>query len=300
MCKLSENASGKDDAAALVKEAKHNLLQILSNHSNESTDPKVAEAVEDLSKKWNDLLASSSPGDNSPAGATREDEDNLLDMTELAGKWIQISAPNFPNVIKDPDAPDKKKYTLGRLSFNMFQPKNLVCTLEGITNTVAICKEEKDDSSDDVSSTYTYDVLQDLTVHTDKGDVPATLLVKGKCYPDVTKKNRVTAVFTAGELRRGKEVNQDPQMRQIWEDTFHEAYTNAEKERGYVSAFGMWLMKLAFKLTLPTDESDSESCARYEMKRAPKGYLDILYVDEDLRITRGNRGTVIIVQRAKE
>ncbi len=59
-------------------------------------------------------------------------------------------------------------------------------------------------------------------------------------------------------------------------------------------------MKLAFKLTLPTDESDSESCARYEMKREPKGYFDILYVDEDLRITRGNRGTVVIVQRAKE
>ncbi len=299
MCKNETTLEKGGDEAADVKVAKQNLLEILSNHSNETTDAKVAEAVEDLNNKWNLLLESQGQSSTSSAPGKNGDSDmeqESLDMTKLAGKWIQISAPNFPNVIKDPDAPGKNKYTLGRLSFNIFQPKNLVCTLEGITNTVM----KKEDSSSDDVSTYTYDVLQDLTVHTEKGDVPATLLVNGHCYPDATKKNRVTAVFTAGELRRGKDVNQDPNLRQIWEETFHDAYATAEKEKGYLSAFGMWLMKLAFKLTLPTDETTSDSCARYEMKRAPHGYLDVLYVDVDLRITRGNRGTVVIVQKAKE
>ena len=35
----------------------------------------------------------------------------------------------------------------------------------------------------------------------------------------------------------------------------------------------------------------------FEMKRCPHGYIDVLYLDEDLRITRGNRGTIVIVER---
>ncbi len=139
--------------------------------------------------------------------------------------------------------------------------------------------------------TYTYNFLHHLIVHAEKRDLPATLLVEGKCNVDPKKNDRVSVlVFTAGgQLQRGEEVDQNLQMRKILDETFHEVYATAEKERGYISTFGMWLMKLAFKLTLPmdTDGSNDDYCARrYEMKRAPKGYIDILYIDEDLRITR--------------
>ena len=90
---------------------------------------------------------------------------------------------------------------------------------------------------------------------------------------------------------------QDTSAYTDWDETFSKAYATAEKERGYLSTFSMWLFKKAFKMTLPGDDTN---CARYEMKRAPQVYLDILYADGDLRITRANRGTVVIVQKAKE
>ncbi|MEQ8957811.1 MAG: PAP/fibrillin family protein [Coleofasciculus sp. C2-GNP5-27] len=33
------------------------------------------------------------------------------------------------------------------------------------------------------------------------------------------------------------------------------------------------------------------------MKRSPKGKLELLYLDEELRITRGEKGTVLVCER---
>ncbi len=38
----------------------------------------------------------------------------------------------------------------------------------------------------------------------------------------------------------------------------------------------------------------------FEMKKSPKGILKLLYLDDELRITRGNRGTVLACQRQVE
>ena len=41
----------------------------------------------------------------------------------------------------------------------------------------------------------------------------------------------------------------------------------------------------------------------YEIKKPPKpakNYLDILYLDEELRITRGSKGSVVIAERARD
>ena len=35
----------------------------------------------------------------------------------------------------------------------------------------------------------------------------------------------------------------------------------------------------------------------FAMKRSPKGSLEIIYLDEELRITRGNKGTVVVCER---
>jgi len=33
------------------------------------------------------------------------------------------------------------------------------------------------------------------------------------------------------------------------------------------------------------------------MKRSPKGKLELLYLDEELRITRGEKGTVVVCEQ---
>jgi len=35
----------------------------------------------------------------------------------------------------------------------------------------------------------------------------------------------------------------------------------------------------------------------FKMQRSPKGKLEVLYLDEELRITRGGRGTVVVCER---
>merc|ERR1712048_1113519 len=50
------------------------------------------------------------------------------------GDWKILSAPEFPNKIENDE--NECRYTLGRLSFNMFEPKNTVCTLHGVDNEV--------------------------------------------------------------------------------------------------------------------------------------------------------------------
>ncbi len=35
----------------------------------------------------------------------------------------------------------------------------------------------------------------------------------------------------------------------------------------------------------------------FKMKRSPKGKLELLYLDEELRITRGEKGTVLVCER---
>jgi len=43
----------------------------------------------------------------------------------------------------------------------------------------------------------------------------------------------------------------------------------------------------------------TEECMRYEMKRVMKGYIYIIYLDENFRITNGNQATIVIVKKVK-
>eukprot|EP00966_Prymnesium_polylepis_P054922 1269651-Prymnesium_polylepis.1 len=47
----------------------------------------------------------------------------------------------------------------------------------------------------------------------------------------------------------------------------------------------------------PKQEMSDGDEMRYQMTKAPKGYLDVLYLDDELRITRGNRGSLVVCER---
>ena len=52
-----------------------------------------------------------------------------------------------------------------------------------------------------------------------------------------------------------------------------------------------------------TTERAADGSMSYEIKKPPKpakNYLDILYLDEELRITRGSKGSVVIAERARD
>jgi hypothetical protein len=85
----------------------------------------------------------------------------------------------------------------------------------------------------------------------------------------------------------------------LWKETFHNAVTIESEARSYWGKLGAYLMHLLMKgmigLVPPTDTSDFTQT--YSMESPPAGHSDILYLDENLRVSRGNKGTISVVER---
>jgi len=260
------------DNSYVVKE-KENFLKVMADHKNNTKNVAIKAAIEDLNKAW--LTNGKTPKDDSKNCSSAPARSKL----RYGNNWKTLSAPEWPDCIKDPDAPNEYRYTLGRMSFNMFEPKSTIVTLNYVKNIV----EKIDDEFD------TYTIVSNITVHAANGvKLPATMKIYGKCHPQTD--DRTSVVFYSGELVKGGEVDTDDSLRKVWHQTFDGQYKKAAKKTGYISRILMGLFSMVVQLTWPTDEQ-----ARFEMKRPPKGWLDILYLDEDMRITRGNKGTIVVV-----
>ena len=45
---------------------------------------------------------------------------------------------------------------------------------------------------------------------------------------------------------------------------------------------------------------DRRQYVTYKMTKSPHGHLDVIFLDDEMRITRGNKGTVVIAERARD
>jgi hypothetical protein len=54
-------------------------------------------------------------------------------VTQMDGKWLTLSKPTFAECLGTNDQGDYR-YTLGRLSFDMFRPTKLTCSIQGVYN----------------------------------------------------------------------------------------------------------------------------------------------------------------------
>ena len=262
---------------------KAHLLEVLKEANYDTTKDEVITAVNNLSKLWKEEDKTTNGGEVSTSPAR---------SPLFLGDWRILSAPNFPNrIINNEDKDTSFQYTLGRISFNMFQPKHLVVTIchpeNGVLNVVHKSDNLHHLEYEDVA---TYQLVMNIIIHTDNGDLPAEVFMEGHCFPESDIRMKVG--FTSGTLRKGPSIDKDEKLTQLWDDTFRDAYAKADEERGYMESFLQWTIKKMMKITFPTDES-----MRYEMKRVIHGYFDILFLDEDMRITKGNRGSIVITTR---
>ena len=95
---------------------KVHLLDVLKQANYDTTKDEVQTEINTLSKLWKE--------DSSTSEVSKAPTKSQL----FCGDWRILSAPNFHNQIMNEDK-DTFQYTLGRISFNMFQPKNLVVTV---------------------------------------------------------------------------------------------------------------------------------------------------------------------------
>jgi hypothetical protein len=103
---------------------KQDLLQELAISGGDVTTPRFTEILDQLIKLYK-------PSHFDARIKTRRD--NL--RSHLGGMWINLSKPNFPGCIGK-NADNEYMYTLGHMSFDMFRPTNLVCSIQGAFNPV--------------------------------------------------------------------------------------------------------------------------------------------------------------------
>lgn len=221
----------------------------------------------------------------------------------FVGDFICHTLPEFPGRI----IPNKKyntdvQYTLGKLSFGMFQPHNLVCTVRSVRQSIRVRCESKTGSF----KTYAYPVMMDLTIHVISRDgqevlLPCIVSHDAICYECPTQPHRMKVTFKGSTLQPSPVVLSDPNLLETWMETFEGAYQRAALERNILSKAMRGLLTWWFQISHPTDEemaATEDRRVHFEMKRCPKGYLDILYMSDTTRITRGNRGTLVVVEPA--
>ena len=240
-------------------EAKQALRQTLASHGGDPNHGAVSAAI--------DALVALNP---TPSPTCQSD------LWE--GDWLLISAPSFPHGERQQDG--TYAYTLGRLAFNMFQPKHLQVRINRVSQ--PIWPIEK-------TGRCTHDIVVEFQTLSD--DFPLlTGFVRnlGVCEPK--NDTALQVQFTGGVL----EPKADTDL-QIWNQAFGPQTTML---RPSLKEWGQDLfLKLMFGLVPPAGIDAATGRSEFGMKRSPKGSLEILYLDKELRITQGEKGTVLVCER---
>ncbi|CAB9522262.1 PAP_fibrillin [Seminavis robusta] len=278
-----------DNAAKCLRQEEV-VKDLLAKHHGSTKNPQVLAAINDLAALW------------------KPQHESIGRSSLLEGEFLCHTLPEFPGRIKN-SPPGVVQYTLGRLSFGIFQPRNLVCTVRSVRQSIQSRSGVKDSitgkNNRSKFQTFDYPICLDLTIHTANGvDLPAVMMHSGVCYESPAQRSkfphRLNVTFKGSTLVPAKAVRQDPALLAVWTETFANAYSKAEAERGFLSKTMQSLLAWWFQMVLPNDEQAAGSADHsvgFEMKRSPRGHLDFLYLSDTLRITKGNRGTLVVVER---
>lgn len=262
-----------DEAREVKKLA---FLEVLRKKNDEPKDPQVDAAIIELS----------------PFSPAKSYSNAELERA-LQGEWTSISCPDFPDG-QGKNLEGDYQFTLGRMSFGTFSPKSLLCSIQSITNTVDKLKTPSVSGInrlEDDPELYSYDVSVLFTIEEDgpcKG-VMGSLSTKGYSQRDPETSDRVSVWFSGGEIRH--RLSEDSEK---WKEVFGSTLKPLRKS---------WKDRIQAFLARRFIGLELINSSKYEFKRLVggrgKAYLEILYLDDDLRVTRGNRGSVVISRRAQ-
>ncbi|KAL7482968.1 hypothetical protein ACHAW6_014103 [Cyclotella cf. meneghiniana] len=274
-----------------ISEAKSSLKRILVENNGDTSQPAVQDAIKAL---------------QSLSSEKRVDAEwNITQNKHFhTGRWRTITTPPFPGRL--PDDGGKAKYTLGRMSFNMFKPTKAVCEIHEIVNAIEPLGhgESADEQVSSWEQSYNSEVLMEISVPRTKEAeettvLPAKLINYGVCTP--ASPTRLGVKFQRGTLKPNFDMTlKENEMRaKAWEETFEGAIAKEAEAQSVLGKLATGasnvLMKLMMGLEPPVDCVDFTQT--YTITRPIAGHLDILYMDEDLRISKGNRGTIVVVER---
>lgn len=234
------------------------------------------------------------------------------------GMWLQLSKPTYFGCLGENGRGDPL-YTLGRMSFDMYSPTNLVCSLQGNFNPVEILDDEqralmleavpkalREEVESGKTVLRTYHIVTAFTIehghelasypNAPNKDVVRSIkgimTTYGYSLPDPKIANRHSIWFTGGSM----EPNSDPADVVDWKKLFTlhpPKHTFGEKAK-------LLAVKLLMGATVP-EGMDENGRMVFAFTRPLGGhgmaYVDVVYLDDTLRIVRGHRGTIMVFSR---
>ena len=238
------------------------------------------------------------------AAADGSGSDGRLAVAALAGRWKQVLPPEFPGVGRAADG--RALYTLGRLSFGQFEPAAVRCALDEIVN-VSLPLAAAEGGAPNL--TWDIDVLFSVL------DGPAAGLrgrmvthgqaslatTPGEAEESLETQRTLRVAFRGGRFEQAGDPG-DPEAAARWEAAFGPA-----ARREAARAVG-WAERLrtrvgqgaaAALLGLRAEAGAEGATQSYKLARAPAGSVDVLFLDADLRVTRGNRGSLVVATRSE-
>ena len=251
-----------DSTVAQRETAKADLIKALATHNGDTKNVIVAEAIAKLAA----LNPTSSPAENQEL---------------LEGNWILINAPNFPGRLEDPDY--EYVYTLGRLAFNKFEPVNLRVAIERVSQPVFATSNENE---------YSHDIVVEFKI-IDQEFPKIQGIVKNLAVCSPITPNTVEVRFTGGEL--SPLPNQDPEQIKQWLNLFGRIPKTSQV--ALLDRLKFWFVQTMFGMGRVSAINTETGKKSFAIKKSPKGQLKLLYLDEDLRITKGNQETVLVCQK---
>ena len=225
----------------------------------------------------------------------------------LLGDFKQINMAEFNNRI-GLDKEGNAMYTLGRMAFNSFQPYELPLSMLQVTNQIEPSDREKYDDGSDCTCSYNLSIsfstkvpytepqpfanTEELEkIDSTKTKINGMLLNNAICSPSSKKDSRLDVTFLGGQLMPAQDSSKVEQM--LWLETF--------QKQDAPPPFTVRMQKWVASLMLGMEDAKmidfKKGIIEYKLRKPPRGYVDILYLDETMRITRGNGKTLVVAVR---
>ena len=238
------------------------------------------------------------------------------DKPVLEGTWITLCKPNFLGCLGQ-NTHDEYLYSLGRMSWDMFCPTDLVCSIQGSFNQIeTIPLRERDDLVDAVPKSLskeikagdtvlrTYNIITAFTIEAKDDKLGAScsnqnigfpikgiMTSFGYCLPDPTHSNRLKVWFTGGSIECNDEFDLEH-----WKTIFGEAH---QTRRKISSRARVTMAKVALGAHPPEEcgGMDDDGTISFTLHRPIAAYVDVLYMDSNMRCAKSQNGTVYMFAR---
>ncbi|KAL7550715.1 hypothetical protein ACHAWF_013931 [Thalassiosira exigua] len=255
------------------------------------------------------------------------------ESSDIDGTWLMISPPEYPTCLgKNGDG--DSLFTLGRMSFDMYQPADLICSIQKQYNTIhpvsrkdipqyvpkSLRQEVAKECGGSQGCLRTYNIIASFTIEDidrsqTAAEVPRCESKKlsgimtnyGYSLSDPTCPGRKSVWFSGGTIEPADDETL-PDWKKVFgshlDDNSSEgsaAPTNSTAKDNATEADKARNLASKMLLGAVSEPMDSNGIIGFHMNKPIGGhgcaYVDIVYMDDDLRVMRGHSGSVYVFRK---